>query len=326
MLWEGLMAQIGCAGILVSDTFCGPMQELPREGQLLAVDALPTKAGGCAANVAIDLSKQGVPVDISGCLGKDPSAQVLLASLQENQVGCERIVFSDHLPTSKTVILLVAGQDRRYIHSFGANAAYSVAHIDCEWVKGLKVLYIGGLFLMPSFNLSELLGLLEFCRSHGVTTVIDVVVPQNSQPPTDLAELLRLTDYFLPNDDEAYLLTGLSDPMEQLQAFMRMGANTVFVTLGRKGVLAGRGRQCWRAGIYEMEMVDPTGSGDAFASGVVLGALRGWDIPTTIRYASALGASAIHALGTTDGVFTAKQAEAFISSHALEIEVAEIDN
>ena len=313
------MAEVGCAGILVSDTFCGPMQALPREGQLLAVDQLPTKAGGCAANVAIDLAKQGIVVDIAGCLGKDPSARVLLASLEENRVGCSRIVYSDELPTSKTVILLVAGQDRRYIHSFGANAAFKVSHIDREWVRELSVFYLGGLFLMPAFHLEELLDLLAFCRQHGVITVVDVVIPENTQPPSNLATLLRLSDYFLPNNDEARLLTGLENPQDQLRFFLEREANTVFITLGKRGVLAGRGKEYWQAGVYEINQLDPSGSGDAFDAGVVLGALRGWDMPKMIRYASALGASAIRALGTTDGVFISAEAEKFISTQPLEI-------
>ncbi len=313
------MTDVGCAGIMVSDTFCGPMAELPREGQLLAVDSLPVKAGGCAANVAIDLVRQGFSVDVVGCLGSDPSAGVLLSSLEGSGVGCSRIVYSNELPTSKTVILLVAGQDRRYIHSFGANAAFTVSHIDRDWVKRLKVFYLGGLFLMPAFRMDELLDLLTFCRAQGVTTVVDVVIPQNTALPGDLGPLLRLCDYFLPNDDEARLLTGLADPQEQLRFFLDRGANTVFITLGRKGILAGRGKESWRAGIYEMSQVDPSGSGDAFDAGVITGILRGWDLPTTIRYASALGASAIRALGTTDGVFTAKEAEAFLAAHRLEL-------
>jgi sugar/nucleoside kinase (ribokinase family) len=313
------MTEVGCAGILVSDTFCGPMQALPREGQLLAVDQLPTKAGGCAANVAIDLAKQGIAVDIAGCLGKDPSARLLLASLEEYRVGCSRIVYSDELPTSKTVILLVAGQDRRYIHSFGANAAFKVCHIDREWVRELSVFYLGGLFLMPAFYLEELLELLAFCRQHGVITVVDVVIPENTKLPSNLAALLRLSDYFLPNNDEARLLTGLENPQDQLRFFLEREANTVFITLGKRGVLAGRGKEYWQAGVYEMNQVDPSGSGDAFDAGVVLGALRGWDMPKMIRYASALGASAIRALGTTDGVFISAEADQFISSQSLEI-------
>jgi sugar/nucleoside kinase (ribokinase family) len=311
---------VGCAGILVSDTFCGPMKELPNEGQLLAVDALPTKAGGCAANVAIDLVKQGIPVDISGCLGKDPSARVLLASLEEHGVGCSRIVYSDALPTSKTVILLVEGQDRRYIHSFGANAGFTVKDIDRDWVRKLRVFYLGGLFLMPAFGTDEFLDLLRDCRSHGVVTVVDVVIPQNSCLPQNLGLLLQEVDYFLPNDDEACRMTGASDPTAQLRTLLDWGAHTVMVTCGRHGVLAGKDERSWQAGVYPgIRLLDPSGSGDAFAAGVITGIVRGWEIPKMLRYASALGASAIQALGTTDGVFSSVQAEEFVSRNLLEI-------
>ena len=316
------MTQVGCAGILVSDTFCGPMAGLPQEGQLLAVGDMPTKAGGCAANVAIDLAKQDITVDIAGCLGDDPSARVLLAGLEAHQVGCDRIVYSRDLPTSKTVILLVSGQDRRYIHSFGANAAFTVGHINRAWVQSLKVFYLGGLFLMPAFRLDEFLDLLQFCRSQGVTTVVDVVIPHNTILPRDLRPLLQAADYILPNDDEAHAMTGETEPMAQLRALTAWGANTVMITLGKRGVVAAQGGRCWQAGIYPMpELVDPSGSGDAFAAGVVTGIVRQWDLPRTIQYASALGASATRALGTTDGVFTSSEAEEFTTHHALNIHI-----
>jgi sugar/nucleoside kinase (ribokinase family) len=65
--------------------------------------------------------------------------------------------------------------------------------------------------------------------------------------------------------------------------------------------------------------LDPSGSGDAFAAGIITGALAGWDMPATLRYASALGASATRAIGTTDGVFTADEAEAFVAARTLEV-------
>jgi len=40
-------------------------------------------------------------------------------------VGCERVVAVSEYPTSRTVILLVEGEDRRYVHVFGANRAYT---------------------------------------------------------------------------------------------------------------------------------------------------------------------------------------------------------
>ena len=146
------MADVGCAGILVADTFCGPMKRLPREGELLAIDRMPSKAGGCAANVAIDLAKQGVATQVCGCVGADASAEVLLQSLAAAGVGCGQVQRLDSHPTSKTVILLVDGEDRRYIHVFGANAAFDIRRIRREWIDSLKVFYLGGLFAMPAVS------------------------------------------------------------------------------------------------------------------------------------------------------------------------------
>ena len=111
---------------------------------------MPSKAGGCAANVAIDLAKQGMAAEVCGCVGADASAEVLLQSMQAAGVGCPQVQRLDSHPTSKTVILLVEGQDRRYIHVFGANAAFEVRQIPRDWIDGLKVFYLGGLFAMPA--------------------------------------------------------------------------------------------------------------------------------------------------------------------------------
>lgn len=314
------MTDVGCAGVLVADTFCGPMRTLPAEGELLAVDSMPTKAGGCAANVAIGLAKQGFAVEVAGCVGDDASARTLLACFAEHNVGCQRLVYSQTHPTSKTVILLVDGQDRRYIHSFGANKDFAVGHIDREWLTSLKVFYLGGLFLMPAFQAEELVDLLKLCRRQGTVTVVDVVVHQGFAGAEDLRLLLPWIDYFLPNDDEAEQIAGVCDALGQLRAFLGWGANTVMISRGREGVVAARGERFWRAGIYELPgVVDPSGCGDAFAAGVITGILRGWDVPDTLRYASALGASATQAVGTTDGVYTAAEAESFVASHSLEV-------
>jgi len=66
-----------------------------------------------------------------------------------------------------------------------------------------------------------------------------------------------------------------------------------------------------------MRVVDPSGSGDAFTSGVIRGFLQGWELPRTLQYASAMGASATKAAGTTDSVFSAIEAETFVKDQPL---------
>ncbi len=314
-----MMADVGCAGILVADTFCGPMKRLPMEGELLAIDHMPSKAGGCAANVAIDLARQQIATEVCGCVGTDSSAEVVLQSLQAAGVGCRRVERLDAQPTGKTVILLVEGQDRRYIHVFGANAAFGVRQIPRDWVDSLKVFYLGGLFAMPAICTDELAELLGYCQKREIVTVVDVVVPQDHSGMDGLRPLLPYIDYFLPNDDESRRLTGASDIQQQIDAFLSHGARNVIITRGREGSVAANDSERWQAEAYPANSVDPSGSGDAFAAGIITGIVRRWDLAQTLRYAAALGASATTAIGTTDGVFTAEQAQAFLEKHPLPV-------
>jgi sugar/nucleoside kinase (ribokinase family) len=252
-------------------------------------------------------------------VGADASAEVLLQSLQAAGVGCGQVQRLDARPTSKTVILLVEGEDRRYIHVFGANAGFNVRQIRRDWVDGLKVFYLGGLFAMPGVDIDELAELLAYCRQRGIATVLDVVVAQGVSGMEGLLPLLPYTDYFLPNDDEAEQLTGLADTDRQLEALLRHGAGTVIITRGREGSVAANGSEQWGAAAYRVKSIDPSGSGDAFAAGIITGVVRRWEMAETLRYAAALGASATMAIGTTDGVFAAEEARAFLDKYPLPL-------
>jgi sugar/nucleoside kinase (ribokinase family) len=312
-------SKVGCAGILVVDTFCGPMASLPAEGSLLVLEDMPIKAGGCAANVAIDLARQAIDAEVIGCVGDDTEADLLLSTLETNRVCCSRVVRLTGHTTSKTVVLLIADQDRRYLHVVGANRAFTVDHIPREWLATLKVFYLGGLFAMPGIELQKLAALLEFCQTRKIITVLDVVIPQQMRGMTELNRLLPLIDVFVPNEDEARAFTGLSDPVDQLRALQSAGANTVLVTCGAKGVVAIRADRIWSCGTYKMSVIDPSGSGDAFTSGVIRGLLLEWDIPQILRYASAVGASATRSAGTTDSVFSVAEAEAFLVGNPMTV-------
>jgi sugar/nucleoside kinase (ribokinase family) len=280
---------------------------------------MPVKAGGCAANVAIDLAKQGIAADVIGCVGCDSAADVLLKTFDAHGVGPSRVVRIDRCSTSRTVILLVEGQDRRFLHVTGANRVLTVDNLSLEWLASLKVFYLGGLFALPGIDLEQLARLLKFCGEVKVATVVGVVVPQGYRGMAPLEPLLPLIDVFVPNEDESRAFTGLSDPFDQLRALESAGANTVIITRGALGAVAARAGRTWSCGAFQTNVIDPSGSGDAFTSGVIRGLLLGWDLPCTLRYASALGASATRAAGTTDAVFSAAEAEAFVREHPLAV-------
>jgi sugar/nucleoside kinase (ribokinase family) len=313
------MREVGCAGILVEDTFCGPLAALPAEGALLALEHMPVYAGGCAANVAIDLAKQDVRAEVSGCVGEDGAAAVIVNALSHRRIGCSGVVRVTHHATAKTIVLLVEGEDRRYLHMPGANRAFSVSHIPQTWVSDLRVFYLGGLFALPGIEFNALATLLKNFRAAGVATIMDVALPDGLRGMTPLKSVLPFVDYFIPNEDEARAFTGVTDPFDQLRAFRSAGANTVIITCGKRGAVAAQGSKLYRCGTYQMNVVDPSGSGDAFTSGVIRGLRLQWDLARTLRYASAVGASATRAIGCTAAVFTAAEAEAFVAGHPLTV-------
>ena len=309
-----------CIGILVADLFTPPLPRLPAAGELLRIDDFLLTTGGCAANAGVDLAKLGAKVTVVGKVGNDVYADFIRKDLDGKGVDVSGIRVSKSMPTSRTVILPVVGEDRRYIHAVGANADLRADDISLGLVARSRVLYVGGYLLFPGVDQASLVELFHFARQRGVKTVLDVagVQPEHGLPL--LTDLLPLTDAFLPNQDEARLLTGEADPARQAQLFLDCGAGTVVVTMGGDGAIAKTRNQSLRAAAYAVDVVDPSGGGDAFDAGFITGMLAGWDLRRSIEFASAIGASACTQLGCTAGVFTRSEALTFIARQSLQIE------
>ena len=309
-----------CAGIIVADYVCNPIPHLPAAGELVLTERILLTIGGCAANVAVDLARMQVPAAVVGRVGADVVGRVVADMLRERGLDVSAVQSTPGTDTSQTLIVNVAGQDRRFIHTFGANAEFRAADIPIERVERCKVLYLGGYLLMGNLRQEELLPVFAAARKAGAKTVLDVVTPGPADYLSRLDRLLPHVDVFLPNNHEAELITGERDPLRQAEMFHRMGAGTAIVTLGGDGaVVVGDGVRL-RAGAYPVDFVDGSGGGDAFDAGYVYGLLHGLGTEDCVRVASALGASCVRAIGTTTGVFTKAECEEFLRRHTLRIE------
>ena len=310
-------ADVLCAGIVVADHVSSPISHLPDAGELVLADQLLLTIGGCAANVAVDLVKLGVSAAVVGRVGADVFGRVVAEMLREERVDVSGLAVTPGVPTSQTLIVNVAGEDRRFIHTFGANGEFRAADVPADQAARCKVLYLGGYLLMNKVRGAELAAVFAAARRAGAKTVLDVVTPGPGAYLPQLEPLLPEVDVFLPNNHEAGLITGESDPLRQAECFHRLGARTAIVTLGDAGsVLVGDGLRL-RADAYPVEFVDGSGGGDAFAAGYIDGLLRGLDPDGCLRVGSAVGASCVRALGTTAGVFTRAELDAFLAKNTL---------
>ena len=307
------------AGIIVADHICTPISHLPAAGELVIADQLLLTIGGCAANAAVDLAKMNVSAAVVGRVGDDAFGRIVVDMLGNHGLDTTTLHQTSGAATSQTLIVNVAGEDRRFIHSFGANALFRATDIPLERVRKSRVLYLGGYLLMPGMTHEELIPVFKAAREAGVKTVLDVGIPWPGDYLPRLETLLPHVDVFLPNNHEGELITGEADPIRQAEIFLRLGAKTVIVTCGGNGAILVDDRVRLKSGIYSVPFVDGSGGGDAFDAGYVCGMLDGLDVEGRLRLASALGASCVRAVGTTPGVFTRSECDAFMKSQHLSI-------
>jgi sugar/nucleoside kinase (ribokinase family) len=309
-----------CVGLAVADHVCIPIQRMPAAGELVVCDRLEMSIGGCAANVAADLGKLGVDVAIVARIGQDLFGRFVREQLAAAGVQTAQLRETPGRDTSGTLVVNVRGEDRRFIHAFGANADFDGSEVTPEAIRGTRVLYLGGYFAMPQLRPAAVAQLFQQARAAGVQTVLDVVIPRPGEYWDDLAAVLPWTDVFLPNSDEGLLMTGCADPVAQARRFHAAGARTAVVTCGSAGAVVIGEHESFRAGAFQVDFVDGTGSGDAFDAGYIYGLLHGRSPRECVTLGSALGASCVRKSGSIAGVFTRPELDAFLETRQLVFE------
>ena len=85
-----------------------------------------------------------------------------------------------------------------------------------------------------------------------------------------LQDVIKKSDIFLLNDEEAIELTNKNNLNEIANDFLEMGPDIVIIKKGAHGCLLVSKNQTLEVPVYDkIELFDPTGAGDSFAGGLV---------------------------------------------------------
>lgn len=309
-----------CAGVVVADHLCTPISHVPAAGELVKADELILNIGGCASNAAVVLSRLGVRSTVCGRVGDDVFGRYIAETLAAHGVDARGLRVDHARATSQSLIVNVKGQDRRFIHSFGANQGFAAEDLDPALALVPRVVYVGGFLILPGLDPDALAERFERARAGGAITVLDVATPGPGEYLPLLRPVLPHVDVFLPNTDEATLILGDADPARQALAFRDLGARRVVITRGGDGAIVVSEALRARLGSYSVPFVDGTGGGDAFDGGYIAGLVEGLAEVECLQLASAVGASCVRAVGTTAGIFSRAEAENFIRARDLPID------
>ncbi len=294
---------IVCIGILVADVVGRPMHTVPEPGRLVLVDEMGLYTGGCAVNAATALAKLGLPVEVIGKVGADPFGDFVVDAMRERGIGTRGVKRDQEVGTSATMVMVDPDGERRFVHYIGANARLTKEDVDLQLVSKASILHIGGSLVLPGIDGVPTAELLGEAQAAGVITFLDTVWDDTGRWLKLLEPSLPFIDYFIPSLPEAQAITGLKDPYDVAQSLIDHGARVVALKMGADGCLVMSAEsETLRLPAFDVEVVDATGAGDAYAAGFIAGIWQGWSLEKTAQFATAAGALCVTGVGASGGI------------------------
>ena len=281
-------------------------------GMLVEVGPATIVTGGAVSNVGLALYKLGASVRLVGKIGHDPFGNLLLDVL--NTYGLSGSLVRSAGPTSYTVVVSSAEQDRMFLHCPGCNDTFVASDVSDADLQGANHLHFGYPSLMAAMSANvgkEVVSLFRRAKDFGLTTSLDMSYPDvaSVQGQVDwtalLTAVLPFVDMFLPSEPELrYMLQSVSGGVADLAAkCLELGANTVVIKRGEEGLY---GIQAGGSGVtqncFAVDVVGTTGAGDATIAGFLYGMSRGFSFENCLRAACAVGACSVEGPDAVSGI------------------------
>ncbi len=310
---------IALGGINVDFQF--RVQRLPEPGETVLSHEFLMAGGGKAANVAFLTRRLGVETRLIGHVGDDLLSDQALKALRGQGVNLQYTTNLEGQATGTALIVVQPDGEKGIIVAPNANDVWSDAEVDAV-AQGVDGAPDGSVLVanleVPAFVVRRAMA---SAQRRGFPVVLD-------PSPADRVDdgLLRAVDYLTPNPTEAKQLTGIAvesidDAFRAGQALRERGVRTACMKLGSGGCLIVGEHTRAHIPSVEVEAVDTTGAGDAFAGALALGILEGHSAQDAVRFAVAAAAIAVTRFGAQDADLTRAEIERILARFPEPIEL-----
>ena len=254
--------------------------------------------GGSAANVAAWLADVIPGVTLIGRVGADPFGDTAIQALRDGGVRA-LIGRDDRLATGTCVVIVSPDGERTMLPDPGANDALDVSDIPVDAFAPGSHLHVSGYVLLREGPRAAALAAIAAARDAGMTVSVDASssAPLASIGPQRFLSWAAPADVCFANHEEARVLTGVDDPATAAQA-LTDHFGLVVVKVGNRGALAADvAGGAWSTPALEVQAIDTTGAGDAFAAGFLASWTSGADPEACLRSGARLARRAVAAVG-----------------------------
>jgi ribokinase len=252
--------------------------QLPAPGETLLGGRFSQSHGGKGANQAVAAARAGAKVVFVGGHGKDDFGSNAKKTL--SMEGIDVAHFKQVNGTNSGIaLIMVGGRQRQNIIVVAESANDKLTANDIR--RALPQMRKAKAVLTQLETPME--AVLATAALAGQLKVPCILNPAPARKlPRDLYKKLYA---ITPNEHEARVLTGISDPRSAGRALNKMGCPNVVVTLGDKGALVVNADG---ANVYpapKVKPVDTVGAGDCFSGWLTVGIAQGLSIHDAVKQA-----------------------------------------
>ncbi len=295
----------------------------PSHSNLTTIRRVQKAPGGLVCNCALDLARldRELAVKVMGIIGDDDNGRFV----EETFAGEPNIDMTGVIHMGETAftdaMCDMTNHTRTFFTYRGSNADLAPCHFDFDKLTG-DILHIGYILLLDSLDAQDseygtaMARVLATAQAKGIKTSIDVVSEEGDRFKRMVSPALKYTDYCIINESEAEKVTGIAltengkvredKAYEACRALFDIGV-AEWTVIHSRSCAYGMDKEgnCYRVASLNIprEMIKgTTGAGDAFASGVLLGAYKEMSLYDAMKLGTATANSSILSSGASDGI------------------------
>ncbi len=275
--------------------------------------------GGDTSNCAIAAARQGASVGYITHVGADSFGKSFMDLW--GQEGVDTSCVRQVTDAATGLYFVTHGPDGHEFSYFRAGSAASrmmPEDLPQGAIRQAKVLHVSGISQAISDNAADtVFAAIECAKAGGVQVSYDTNLRLKLWPLARARAVshaaMAQCDIALPGLDDAQQLTGLNDPDQIADFYLKLGAGIVALTLGSGGTLVATPEARKRIPVRQVEAVDATAAGDTFDGAFLARLVAGDDAFAAAEYANAAAALSTMGYGAVAPMPQKAAVEAFLS-------------
>lgn len=258
--------------------------------------------GGSPSNIAVNISKQGFRSAIISKVGNDPFGNYILNELNKYKVDTSFII-QDNLVQTDLVYVLKSKTSPEFYPYRSASLNLEFLDSSIKKIADTNIFHFSSWAISSDINLKNTLKLLKSFKKSRTLVGFDPnyrkILWHTSLEIEDVLKLvLPYVDFIKPSLDDCYHIFEKNTLEEEfIKIFHDFGVKNVILTLGENGFIISTGTDKRHFESFAKDVVDTTGAGDAFWSGLYVGIINGLNIVNSSKLGNAFAAEKLKSVG-----------------------------